>query len=265
VELSEVDPATQAAWPLTRKAWGLCLRGPAGPVRDAALASLRQALPSEAPWRRLPLQIDDERLAGGLDLGLSLAAGRPVAQAGLLADAAGGVLLLPMAERVDAGLAAKLAAALERGAFSSICIVALDEGPTAEEQLPACLLERLALIASPAAPGFSAGWDDLAKDQVLPILPFDLVTVRRCLQAIPYDEATVRALCSTAAALGLFSLRPPWQAWRAACAAAAIAGREVVSQADAELAALGACAACAGPAAGAGAYSRVGRRAGECA
>jgi len=35
----------------------------------------------------------------------------------------------------------------------------------------------------------------------------------------------------------LQSLRAPWQAWRAACAAAAIAGRDGVTQADAELAA----------------------------
>lgn len=201
------------------------------------LASLRRALPPEAPWRRLPLQIDDERLSGGLDLGLSLAAGRPVAQAGLLAEVAGGVLLLPMAERVEVGLAAKLAAALERGAIASLCIVALDEGQSAEEQLPASLLERLALIASPAAHDFSAGWDDLTEGKVLPGLPFELASVRRRLLAIPYDEATVRTLCVTAAALGLASLRPPWQAWRAACAAAAIAGREEISRSDADLAA----------------------------
>jgi magnesium chelatase subunit D len=243
--MKDAAPATQAAWLLAvdpQGLGGLCLRGPAGPARDALLASLRRVLPADTPWRRLPLQIDDERLLGGLDLGLSLAAGRPVMQAGLLAEAGGGVLLLPMAERVDAGLAAKLAAALERGASScssfSFCIVALDEGQSAEEQLPASLLERLALIASPAAPDLAAGLDRLGEGQDLPFdLPFDLAAARRRLPHIPYDEATVQALCGTAAALGLVSLRPPWQAWRAACAAAAIAGRDEVSQADAELAA----------------------------
>ncbi|MFG6414970.1 magnesium chelatase subunit D [Roseateles sp. DC23W] len=212
---------------------GLCLRGPAGPARDAVLASLRRALPERTPWRRLPLQVDDERLLGGLDLGLSLAAGRPVAQAGLLAEADGGVLLLPMAERVDAGLAAKLASALEHG-VSRFCVVALDEGQTAEEQLPGSLLERLALIASPAVLDLAAGLTGLGEGQDL---PFDLTEARQRLARIPYDDATVQALCGTAAALGLQSLRAPWQAWRAACAAAAVAGRDEVTQADAELAA----------------------------
>lgn len=236
MDLIELDAALQAVCLLAvdpQGLGGLCLRGPAGPARDALLATLRRALPDSTPWRRLPLQVDDERLLGGLDLGLSLAAGRPVAQAGLLVEADGGVLLLPMAERVDAGLAAKLASALEQGA-SRLCIVALDEGQSAEEQLPASLLERLALIASPAAPDLTAGFDGLGEGQDL---PFDLAEARLRLGRIPYDEATVQALCGTAAALGLMSLRAPWQAWRAACAAAAIAGRNEVTQADAELAA----------------------------
>lgn len=236
MELSGLEAGLQAVCLLAvdpQGLGGLCLRGPAGPARDAVLASLRRALPDETPWRRLPLQIDDERLLGGLDLGLSLAAGRPVAQVGLLAEAAGGVLLLPMAERVDAGLAAKLAAALEQGA-SCFCVIALDEGESAEEAMAAGLLERLALIASPVGPDLAAGLDGPGEGRDL---PFDLAQARRRLGGIPYDDATVQALCGTAAALGLNSLRPPWQAWRAACAAAAIAGRDAVTQPDAELAA----------------------------
>ena len=248
MDLTGVDPALQAAWLLAVDPpglGGLCLRGPAGPARDAVLDSLRRALPPEAPWRRVPLQIDDERLLGGLDLGLSLAAGRPVAQAGLLAEAAGGVLLLPMAERVDARLAAKLAAALDDGS-QRCCVVALDEGQSADELLPASLLERLALIASPTAPELSAGWAGLGVGLGVGLnfgltaeqrLPFCLDGARQRLAAMPFDEATVQALCGTAAALGIQSLRPPWQAWRAACAAAAVAGHAAVTQADAELAA----------------------------
>ena len=236
MDLSTLDPALQAACLLAvdpHGLGGLCLRGAAGPGRDGLLVRLRQALPPDTPWRRLPLQIDDERLLGGLDLGLSLAAGRPVAQAGLLAEAAGGVLVLPMAERVDAGLAARLAAALEPGA-SNLCVVALDEGQADEAPLPASLLERLALIASPPAGDLRAG---LTGSSPASGLPLDLADARRRLPAIPYDDATVQALCGTAAALGLTSMRPPWQAWRAACAAAAIAGRDAVTQGDAELAA----------------------------
>lgn len=246
MDLNDVDPALQAAWLLAvdpEGLGGLCLRGPASPARDEVLASLRRALPPGTPWRRLPLQIDDEALYGGLDLGLSLAAGRPVARAGLLAEADQGVILLPMAERIELGLAARLAAALEQGPNGArFCLVALDEGQSPDEQLPASLLERLALIASPAeGEGAlrsnigSSSLDANAAQGQEP--PFDLIAARQRLREMPYDEAIVQALCGTAAALGLNSLRPPLQAWRAACAAAAIAGRDQVIQADAELAA----------------------------
>ncbi|RTL45714.1 MAG: magnesium chelatase subunit D [Burkholderiales bacterium] len=224
--LTDWPPAWQAAWLLAvdpAGLGGLCLRGGASPARDALLAGLRQALPPGTPWRRLPLQVDDDRLLGGLDLGLSLAAGRPVMQTGLLAEAAGGVVLLPMAERAEPGLAARLAAALEPGA-TPLCIVALDEGQSPDESLPASLLERLGLIATVTAD---------APPGPLP----DLAAARQRLSAVSCDDATVQALCATAAALGLASMRTAWHAWCAARAAAALAGRTEVAQADAELAA----------------------------
>ena len=68
--------ATRAVWLLAvdlAGLGGLHLRGPPSAARDAGLASLQCALPADAPWRRLPAQIDDDRLLGGLDLALSLA------------------------------------------------------------------------------------------------------------------------------------------------------------------------------------------------
>lgn len=227
--LSGIGLARQAVWLLAvdpTGLGGLCLRGGPGPARDALLAELQALLPPGTPWRRLPLQVDDDRLLGGLDLGQSLAAGRPVHQAGLLAEAAGGVLLLPMAERAEAGLAARLAAALEPGALP-ICVVALDEGQGPDEAAPAALLERLSLQATPEAA------DAQPAPEGLP----DMAAARQRLPAVPYDAATVQALCATAAALGIQSLRAPWQAWCAARAAAALAGRGAVTAADAELAA----------------------------
>lgn len=226
MDLTAWPAAWQAAWLVAvdpAGLGGLCLRGGASPARDALLAALRQALPPGTPWRRLPLQVDDDRLMGGLDLGLSLAAGRPILQAGLLAEAAGGVVLLPMAERVEPGLAARLAAALEPGA-APLCLIALDEGLSSDETLPASLLERLGLIATVTA-------ETPAGD-----LP-DVAAARERLSAVICDDATVQALCATAAALGLASMRTAWQAWCAARASAALAGRSEISQADAELAA----------------------------
>ena len=131
----------------------LCAR--AGPVRDRWLHGLREALPEATPVRRVPLQIGDGRLLGGLDLAATLSAGRPVAERGLLAEVDGGVALLAMAERIGPGVAAKIAAALdhgevriERDGFSSLVptcfgVVALDERAHDDEAVPAALAERL--------------------------------------------------------------------------------------------------------------------------
>ncbi|MBA4216439.1 MAG: magnesium chelatase ATPase subunit D [Methylibium sp.] len=231
MDLTAWPPAWQAAALLAVDPvglGGLCLRGGPSPARDALLASLRAALPAGTPWRRVPLQVDDDRLLGGLDLGASLAAGRPVQQPGLLAQAAGGMLLLPMAERADAQLAARLAAALD-DRQARLSLVALDEGVEADEALPASLKERLGLIVAVAVETVETAetWPGLTA----------IATARARLDTVSCDDATVQALCATAAALGIASMRSAWQACCAARAAAALAGRSNVMQADAELAA----------------------------
>ena len=114
-------------------------------------------LPS-APMRRVPLQIGVGRLLGGLDLAATLNAGRPGAERGLLAEVDGGVALVAMAERIETGVAAKIAAALdhgeiriERDGFSTLLptrfgVVALDESAHDDESVPATLVERLAFL-----------------------------------------------------------------------------------------------------------------------
>ena len=86
---------------------GVVLRCAPGPARDRWMAIARALLPVDAPVRRVPLHIQDERLLGGLDLAASLAAGRPRAQRGVLSECDGGVIILPMAERIDTGVAAR--------------------------------------------------------------------------------------------------------------------------------------------------------------
>jgi magnesium chelatase subunit D len=139
---------------------GAVLRAAPGPARDRWLALLRQVMPEAAPWRRLPLGIPDSRLLGGLDLAATLAAGRPVAERGVLAGADGGIVVAAMAERLETGTAAKLCAVLDSGIVAvqrdglslslpaRFGLVALDEG-IAEEAPPAALLERLAFRLEP--------------------------------------------------------------------------------------------------------------------
>ena len=139
---------------------GLILRG-GGEARDAVIDELRRALPSDAPFRRIPPHVADEALLGGLDLTATLASGRPVRRAGLLAAADGGVVVVPMAERLSGGIAARIAGALDtgdiEGAPARFVLVVLDDGLERDERPPAALIERLAfridLTAAQLRPG----------------------------------------------------------------------------------------------------------------
>jgi magnesium chelatase subunit D len=214
---------------------GVLLRGAPGPERDGWLALLRAALPDGSPWRRMPAAVPDSRLLGGLDLTATLAAGRPVAERGVLAEADGGVLLLAMAERAAPGMAARIAAvmdarevALERDGLARrlparFGLVALDEG-VEEEHVAEALRDRLAFHIAPLLPDAPAPAPDIA-------------AARRRLDRVRAEEEVTRALCGAALALGVFSLRAPLLALRAAVAGAALAGRDVVSAEDAALAA----------------------------
>ena len=93
---------------------GMVIRAHAGPVRSAYLDFIKSRLAPRVS-RRLPLSIQDERLLGGLDLAATLSAGRPVLAKGLLAEIDGGVLIVPMAERLSAALSARLASVMDRG------------------------------------------------------------------------------------------------------------------------------------------------------
>ncbi len=205
---------------------GACVRAGHGPVRTRWLALLRGLLPDGTPWRKVPLNIADVRLLGGLDLAATLEAGRPVAEQGLLAEASGGVLILPMAERVLAGLAGRLALALDAG---TVALVALDEGAAEDERAPPALLDRLVFHVKLSEVGARE------QDGGLPP-PEQIAAARLQLPAVRAGKAAIVALCNTAAALGVESVRAPLLALHAARAAAALAGRDEVTAEDAILA-----------------------------
>ncbi len=242
---------------------GAVLRGPPDAAREAWLAALRGGLPAGTPWRRLPLGLPDSRLLGGLDLAATLAAGRPVAERGVLAEADGGIVLAAMAERIERGTAAKLAAvldarevAVQRDGLAArlparIALVALDEGITAEEAVPAPLAARLAFHLTPPAPSpatrgragvgvrgsGSASSQPPHPDPPPLAVEGEITAARALLPRIVTDDALTEALCAAALSLGIHDPRAPIFALRAARAAAALAGRGAVTQEDAALAA----------------------------
>ncbi|MBX9813291.1 MAG: magnesium chelatase, partial [Sphingomonas sp.] len=193
----------------------------AGPLAPAIEAALAIAL--GAPPRRVPSHADAAALTGGLDLAATLAAGRPVFSAGLIA-AAGGVLIVPGVARLDPGAAALLAAALDAG---DARLLAFDE-----EDENAALAERLGL------------WLDLralalgASDAALIEAPARLLIAAVADQgAAVSDEAAIEALAEASLALGIDSARATGFALKAARAAAALAGRTTLDTSDLALAA----------------------------
>lgn len=220
---------------------GVALRSSACRQRDDWLALLKRLLPTGTPQRRVPLNINDTALLGGLDLGATLSTGRPVAQQGVLAGADGGVVILAMAERLSGATAARLASvldtqhvAIERDGLTlkrpaRLGVVALDEGMADDEQIPAALLDRLAFL-------YRLGESDA--DLINPAFtPQDIAQARAMLPRVQASAQVVEALCAAALALGVYSLRAPLFALKAARCAAALDGALEVTEDHVALAA----------------------------
>ena len=216
---------------------GVALRSPPGAERDEWLSLLKQLLPLNAPLRRIPLHINDTALLGGLDLGATLHAGKPIAQQGVLAQSDGGVVVLAMAERLSLGTAARLAAVLdthevviERDSLTvrrpaRLGMVALDEGVADDEKLPAALLDRLAFhMVFEGRMHRDAGQDNVTWQAE------EVFKARALLPQVVASDETLQALCAAASALGIDSLRAPLLALRVARAAAALSGQTEVCQ-----------------------------------
>ena len=216
---------------------GVCLRSLVQPARGQWLEMLRDLLPAGDPVRRIPFNISDGRLLGGLDLTATLAANRPIAERGALAAAHGGVVILSMAERVSAHTAACLNAVLDGGAVitqregvlisdpARLGLVLQDESMD-EERVPASLLDRLAFLVD------LNGFD--LRTCLLPLHDHEQVQeARRLLPQVQIEAELVAALCGTSLALGAGSPRVSILALRAARAMAALDGRSRVCTDDA--------------------------------
>lgn len=218
---------------------GIAVRGRWGPVRDEWLAALVALMPERTPVRRVPSGITDDRLLGGLDLAATLQARRPVIERGLLAEADGGIILLPMAERLTSSAVARLTAVLDTGEVvverdgiaarhaARLGVVAFDEGIGQDERLPPPLADRLAF----AIDLNDSDIEDSAWSRA------DVEDARAALAGVEADERMATALCEAALALGIDSIRAPLRALCAARAHAALRGASSVDDGDAAIAA----------------------------
>lgn len=202
---------------------GVLVRSWSGPVRDDFLRRLVSLSP-KAPVRKMPLNISEDRLLGGLDLAATLAAGRPVYALGILEESKNGILVLAMAERLTPGVAARINAAVDAGA--AITLVALDEGVGPDEVPPKSLLDRLAFTLD-ALPSAHDIWPSVNL----------IEAARRRLKKISLRTEVTAQLCTLAAMLGVASPRAEIFAARAARAASALRGSKVIEAQDIALAA----------------------------
>jgi magnesium chelatase subunit D len=166
-------------------------------------------------------------------------------------------VVLAMAERVEPAVAARLTAAMDLGSVSvprdglslqspaRFGLIALDEGIAPDEHTPSAVLDRLAFHIDLTNVGagdidglFGVSLVESHRD--LPdATPWDEATLaeaREILASVTVAEGAVEALCGTALALGIDSIRAPFLALRAARAAAALDGRHTATEADLMLA-----------------------------
>ena len=202
---------------------GVRVRGWSGPARDAWIRDTTCLHPT-APVRKMPLGISDDRLLGGLDLAATLAAGRAISGAGILAESENGFLVVAMAERLTPSIAAHLAAAID--AEAGITLIALDEGIGPDETPPAALVERLAFTVTA----------DIADTAIWPAPPA-IAAASRAVHQIECTPQVIERVCALAALMGVKSVRAELFTIRAGRAAAALRGSTSIEDDDIDLAA----------------------------
>jgi magnesium chelatase subunit D len=214
---------------------GICVKSQFGPIRDAWFAFLQAQIAPGVHFQKIPLQIQDEQLLGGLDLEATLQHGKPVYSTGLLAKSHGGFVVLPMAERIPSHTIAHILQVVDRGevrhpqntAELSPCVfgmIAFDEGIAPDESIHPRLAEHMA---------FEVRLDPLSLNDCtdsLEITPTVIAEAKERLPKIECDVHFIESLMQSAAAFGVDSIRAGLFAVRAAKALAALRNQDAVTE-----------------------------------
>lgn len=198
---------------------GVVVRARSGPVRDRwlqALETIANQAGLSTPLRKIPGGISDENLLGGLDIESTIISGKPVFRPGLLSHCDQSLVVLPMAERLEAGTVARIVAALDHGAIQverdghgeriacAMGVVALDESIEEDECVNPKLMERCAFLIDFE----SIAWRDLLDPDVdTEFTEFSSERIQQRVQQITIDDAQYQALVGIAMQLGIDSLR----------------------------------------------------------
>ena len=214
---------------------GICVKSQFGPIRDVWFAFMQTQIAPGIHFQKIPLQIQDEQLLGGLDLEATLSYGKPIYSSGLLAKSHGGFIVLPMAERISPHTIAHIMQVLDRGEVRhpqqttefTPCLfgmIALDEGIGPDESIHPRLAEHMA---------FEVRLDQLSLNDCtdsLEISPTVIAEAKKRLPEIECDIRFIESLMQSAAAFGVDSIRAGLFAVRAAKALAALRNQQAVTE-----------------------------------
>jgi len=190
-----------------------------GPVRERWLQTLEQLASHHGlvtPLRKIPGGITDENLLGGLEIEATIVSGKPVFRPGLLSYCDQSLVILPMAERLEVGTVARIAAALDHGAIAverdghgeriacAMGVVALDESIEEDESVNPKLMERCAFYIDLD----SIAWRDLPDVKLdAEFMGLDPTAIQKRVLQITLGDEQYNALIGIAAQLGIASIR----------------------------------------------------------
>ncbi|MEM9060319.1 MAG: VWA domain-containing protein [Pseudomonadota bacterium] len=200
---------------------GLTIRDRPGPIRDALISMLTDLL--DLPVARLPGSLDATALAPSTDLVETIRTGRRAERGGLLTRQRDTMMLVPMADRLESGAAARIAVAIDAG--EAPALVLLDEGAEPDEEAPAALTDRLAItLLMEGIPRSEVRGATYTQD--------DIRAAQRQLKRGISDGDAPEALLHLASAMAIGSLRAPLLALRLARVLAALAGKREIGEAE---------------------------------
>lgn len=218
---------------------GIHVKARAGPVRDLFLDVLLSIDAFAGRTVRAPAQTPISRFVGGIDLSQSVSSGRLVAETGLFVRADCGLMVLPMAERLEPSSAAAIGAAMDLGFCpdpsspggrieARFAVAALDEATEENETISPALADRLGLTVCLDRISFHAATGSG--------MPSTLPLLAQC-RGIEIDAVLIGFLSAVAMTCARGSLRRLGHLILVTRILAALSGRERASEADAVVAA----------------------------
>ncbi|MEM7746648.1 MAG: VWA domain-containing protein [Pseudomonadota bacterium] len=216
---------------------GIILKAGPSPQREAWEAAYRSFLSDDAPFVRVPLGIDRERLIGGYDLGTALMHGELKWQPGLLSRAHGGTLSVSAASALECAELGSICQALDHsrdghGSFLDSSVqpslfgtVVWDDECDDNHSIRTMLRDRLAFSIDLAGISYRETGDTMFQRE-------DVFRAKELLHKVVVQPDFLAELCEIALALGVTSIRSELYALACARSLAALDGRKAVKRED---------------------------------